>query len=260
METLELYLHSKGKQSKSEFHLSGSPWCDGFPKLQRSSNQVYFGKAPLFFVPTNRCHLILWHLHCHVSFLQLLLLDLHFSCWCTDSAEGKLFQGWGQFFALFTLLGNLLSMAPAPGLCCPYTTVSSPWTSGEWWSHCFFQQNAPSCVRWGHHKVAKLQGSLLSEQALTLSLGKLHWGSLTCHPRGPNWRGCRNGYCTGEGAEICDHLGTQSIRTGGELGRERSLPTLAAVELRLRTGITPWLALPGSNIPFSGSSDDWLSF
>lgn len=76
--------------------------------MQRCSSQVYFGKAPPFFVPANRCHLFLWHLHCHVSFLQLLLLDLHFPCWCTDPAEAKLFQGWGQFSAHFTLRGNLL--------------------------------------------------------------------------------------------------------------------------------------------------------
>lgn len=59
METLELYLHSKGKQSKAEFPLSGSLWCDGFPKLQRCSKQVYFGQAPLCFVPASRGHLIL---------------------------------------------------------------------------------------------------------------------------------------------------------------------------------------------------------
>lgn len=193
METLELNLHSKGKQSKTEFPLSDSLWCDGFPELQRCSSQVYFGKAPLFFVPANRCHLILWHLHCPVSFLQLLLLDLHFSYWCTDSAEGKLFRGWGQF------------SAHPPG------------------------QHSP----------------VLRKTALR-----------RCHPRGLNWRGCRNGSCADEGAAICDHPGPQSSRTGGELGWEGSLPTLAAVEPRLRAGITPWLAVPGSNIPLSGSSDD----
>lgn len=79
------------------------------PKLQRCSSKVYFGRLPASLcLPTQRCHLILWHLHCHVSLLQLFLLDLHFSCWCTDSAEGKLFQGWEQFPAHFSLLGNLL--------------------------------------------------------------------------------------------------------------------------------------------------------
>lgn len=199
METLELYLHSKGKQSKTEFPLSGSLWCDGLPKLQRCSKQVYLGKAPLCFVPANRGHLILSH---HVSFLSLLLLDLHFCCWCTDSAEGELFQGWGQFFAHFTCLGNLLGST---------------------------------------HPV-------LRKTALR-----------RCHPRGADWGGCRNGYCADVGAEICDHPGPKSSRRG-ELGWEGSLPTLTAVELRLGTGIMPWLALPGSNIPFSGNSDDLLSF
>lgn len=34
IETLELYLHSEGKQSQTEFHLNGSLGCNGFPKLQ----------------------------------------------------------------------------------------------------------------------------------------------------------------------------------------------------------------------------------
>lgn len=59
METFELYSHSKGKKSKTEFHFGGSLWCDGFPKQQRCSNQEYFGKAPLSFVPTNRFHFFL---------------------------------------------------------------------------------------------------------------------------------------------------------------------------------------------------------
>ena len=59
METFELYSHSKGKQSKAEFHFDGALWCDGFPKLQRCSNQVYFGKTTLFFVPAKRFHFFL---------------------------------------------------------------------------------------------------------------------------------------------------------------------------------------------------------
>lgn len=92
------------------------PMCDGFPEMRRCRNQVYFVKAPLFFVPTNGFTFFLWYLQSHVSFLQLAPARSSFCLLPHWLRRGKAFPGWEQFSAHFAtcLLSYLLDMAPSP--------------------------------------------------------------------------------------------------------------------------------------------------
>lgn len=113
--TFELCLHSKGKQSKTEFLFGGPPCVMGSLSLEGAATRFI-----LWRLLSSLCLPMDLPYFCDISsptsFLQLAPARLSFCLLLHWLRRGKAFWGWEQFSAYFatSLLGNLLDMAPAP--------------------------------------------------------------------------------------------------------------------------------------------------